>query len=329
MNENSQHIEGLLEQPRCARCEYDLTGEVASWKGSCPVAGVCSECGLEFLWADALRADRQRLGWLYEHAEHWWDVRRAWGTAVRALFPWQFWKSVQPHHEVVMRRLLIWLGILFISVGVIGAILRFGLASAAQYSVSRTFFGGGWTPRLSFIIEEWAIICGFIFLFSSGFMLTNIMIPSLWSGVPVRAVHIVRIGVYSIIPGMFLYLAAAFLTQWYTVSMSSASPKWASASWVTAWWDALGRAAMILSVAWTIAMWSLGLSRGMSLSSGRTTVSVIFSFVIAILGIFTTALVLETGAIGQSGFFIVVLAGLVGFIGWRWRASRAREESAS
>ncbi len=109
MNHGREEINGFVNQPRCARCGYDFIGDVESWKESCPVAGVCSECGLGFEWADVLRADRQRLGWLYEHAEHWWDVRRAWGTVIRALFPWQFWKKVQPHHNVRVRRLAMWL----------------------------------------------------------------------------------------------------------------------------------------------------------------------------------------------------------------------------
>lgn len=52
----------------------------SAWTRACPLTATCPECGLTFDWADLLNPSRQRIPWLYEHAKHWWDVRRAWGT---------------------------------------------------------------------------------------------------------------------------------------------------------------------------------------------------------------------------------------------------------
>ncbi len=144
----------IVEAPRCARCGYDLSGDVESWEESCPVAGVCSECGLEFLWADALRTDRQELHWQFEHTKQWWNIRKAWGTVIRALFPWQFWRKVQVRHEVRGKRLVLWLLVCIGSVWIVAG--AFGFTATA------------WTT-----LASGASVPNFVSLQRS---------PSLWSG---------------------------------------------------------------------------------------------------------------------------------------------------
>ena len=56
------NADAIVRQPLCPRCRYDLAGVVASWSSACPCAGVCSECGLDFLWPDLLRADQLAPG---------------------------------------------------------------------------------------------------------------------------------------------------------------------------------------------------------------------------------------------------------------------------
>lgn len=38
----------------CPRCGYDLHGTIDTWTDACPLTGVCSECGLEFIWSEIL-----------------------------------------------------------------------------------------------------------------------------------------------------------------------------------------------------------------------------------------------------------------------------------
>ena len=44
----------MAQTPTCPRCGYDLSGIVASWTNSCPLTGICSECGLKFRWGAVL-----------------------------------------------------------------------------------------------------------------------------------------------------------------------------------------------------------------------------------------------------------------------------------
>ena len=116
---------------RCPRCDYDLSGPVATWTEQCPMEGVCSECGLEFQWADLLNPGRQKLSWLYEHARRWWNLRAAWSTAIRALIPWSFWRRVQLHHRVEPRRLALWAPLLMFMLYAVLALLVVALGALA------------------------------------------------------------------------------------------------------------------------------------------------------------------------------------------------------
>lgn len=92
----------------CPRCGYDLEGARAAWTNSCPLSGVCSECGYGFEWADVLREDRQQICWLYEHASAWWRLDAAFRTLVMALNPRRFWRVHQPQIAPSPRRLMLW-----------------------------------------------------------------------------------------------------------------------------------------------------------------------------------------------------------------------------
>ncbi len=81
--------------PRCPRCGYDQSGVAASWSASCPMEGICSECGLRFPWVDAMRPDLHRVRGLYEHARTGRE-RRRWVLTTLWLVarPWAFWSRV-------------------------------------------------------------------------------------------------------------------------------------------------------------------------------------------------------------------------------------------
>ena len=101
---------GIAREPKCPRCRYDLCGAVAAWSEACPCDGICPECGFGFTWADVLRMDRQRDERFIEHTKNWRSLPRA---AVRTwwmtLRPAKFWGWVKLHHEISVRRMLLWL----------------------------------------------------------------------------------------------------------------------------------------------------------------------------------------------------------------------------
>jgi hypothetical protein len=104
------NADAIVRQPLCPRCRYDLAGVVASWSSACPCAGVCSECGLDFLWPDLLRADRQVDRTFIEHAARLSELpRAAFKTWRMALYPRAFWNWIRLHHEIRPRRMLLWL----------------------------------------------------------------------------------------------------------------------------------------------------------------------------------------------------------------------------
>jgi hypothetical protein len=92
-------------QAECPRCGYDQSGIIAAWDHSCPLDGVCSECGLTFVWRDLLNERYTDLPGFFEHAPKrvrsfyrtWWAARR----------PSQFWQWVRMEHRIVPNRLAV------------------------------------------------------------------------------------------------------------------------------------------------------------------------------------------------------------------------------
>lgn len=82
-----------ITKPSCPRCGYDLSGIVDSWQASCPVEGICSECGHEFDWKDAYDNLYRLRRWFFEVCPSY-RFDRVCVTWVRALWPPCFWKAV-------------------------------------------------------------------------------------------------------------------------------------------------------------------------------------------------------------------------------------------
>ena len=99
--------------PCCPRCGYDQTGAIAAWErlepAQCPLAGVCSECGLEIAWRDIFgQAEAARAG-TFEHVLSGWAL--AFGrTLVRSLWPPGFWRWHRMTYRLRPARVLICAG---------------------------------------------------------------------------------------------------------------------------------------------------------------------------------------------------------------------------
>jgi len=90
----------------CPRCGYDLSGAVAAWGDSCPLTGVCSECGLELWWGDVLNPSLTVPKWSFEHSMRR-RARRLMATWLAGLRPWRFWRDLRMEHEIRPWRLLV------------------------------------------------------------------------------------------------------------------------------------------------------------------------------------------------------------------------------
>jgi hypothetical protein len=84
----------------CPRCGYDLRGELPTWAAHCPLAGRCTECGLDFAWSDLLSTKARRPPWCVEYAPRVvavpWRCIKTFAVAFR---PWRFWRTLRMHDE--------------------------------------------------------------------------------------------------------------------------------------------------------------------------------------------------------------------------------------
>ena len=77
----------LITNAACPRCGYELRGIVDSWTESCPLLGVCSECGLEFKWSEVFCPDKYEPVWCVEFRTAGWLPRSALKTLMMSLRP--------------------------------------------------------------------------------------------------------------------------------------------------------------------------------------------------------------------------------------------------
>ncbi len=94
----------------CPRCGYDQSGEIARWTDSCPVEGLCTECGLRFGWFDVYFPTR-RLAATFENAER--RLARAWVRTVHdSIATPRLFKRLKMHHPIAVGRLMVYAAIL-------------------------------------------------------------------------------------------------------------------------------------------------------------------------------------------------------------------------
>lgn len=116
MSETSSNTTAVAgtRSARCPRCGYDQRGVIVTWKDSCPLEGVCSECGLCFEWAELLSTRVRWPRWCVEYATSGLTLpARAIKTLCRTPWPWGFWRSLQMHHAPRWQGMaLYWLSLL-------------------------------------------------------------------------------------------------------------------------------------------------------------------------------------------------------------------------
>jgi hypothetical protein len=118
----------------CPRCGYDLRGTMATWKDSCPLIGRCTECGLDFEWADLFDRTRKAPAWCIEYARRGpRSITRAIViTFLQSCLPWRFWHRLRLHHPVRFPRLALYACATFVLPAVL---LYIAIQAAAAYIV--------------------------------------------------------------------------------------------------------------------------------------------------------------------------------------------------
>lgn len=129
---------------KCPRCGYDLRGTIAAWNEACPLSGTCTECGLDFEWAEVLSEKVRRPRWCVEYAERWWHV--PWlsvKTLAMTFWPWRFWKSLKMSHEPRWGRFAAYVCLLLVVLYIVFAIGH-GMVGWREWTINK---GGIWVVQ--------------------------------------------------------------------------------------------------------------------------------------------------------------------------------------
>jgi hypothetical protein len=214
--------------PLCPRCGYDLTGVTAAWEDSCPLEGVCSECGLGFTWVEVWRPELFPPSWSFEHGEHV-SAARWIKTAARGFFPVLFWGRLRLSNPMRRRTLCLYVVLSL----VIGHLLA-GLVAAASLVIfvgvngvtfdgnpliveaSRALLAPQLLNQMSWrqFFRSPALVPLGVTLWMTGLLC---VLPDSLQKARVRYVHLLRVGAYSV-AATWLAWNAVIALDWAVIS---------------------------------------------------------------------------------------------------------------
>lgn len=247
----------------CPRCGYDLSGAVASWTESCPIEGVCSECGLGFAWCHVLNPTLRVPLWSYEHAAEP-SIRLFFASLSRSLLPHRFWKQFPLESPLNPRRLwrfvgvtltwsLVWgAGSLTIALIAVSFIENFQPGGFGAFEVVASFFRASSLEALAspmtILSLEWTLL----------FPLTLLLLRNTTASRKIRGGHILRAAVFSLPPVLAVAVGIAVRALLVSAKLSpgigfgsvdaydAIAPAW-TAGWLFWYWcNALARYFKIL-----------------------------------------------------------------------------------
>jgi hypothetical protein len=281
----------------CPRCGYDLAGQADATRaangGRLEGGGVCSECGLEFEWADVLDPWRTRVKGFVEHAERA-EFAAVWRTWALALRPWVFWGRVRVEMALRPGRIVLWL--------ILGPVLLWALGSLTAHVIGSTTPGPIRPPFVPSLAYYWiwpeedlmyrrfswshdpvrSLPVAFTGPFAAGLLAPAVLLllPDTRRLAKVRWVHVLRAAVYGMswtVPVLGLRGACrAFLalhnlgltrTRWSAAAMSS--------GWIQATEAIVGLAHgfwllwLAVFMAWIMAWWLFALRVGWRVEEHR------------------------------------------------------------
>jgi hypothetical protein len=255
---------------------------VASWQDSCPVEGVCSECGLRFRWGEALNPAMTTPRWSFEHGRARLAPRLV-STAVRALAARSFWNRIRLEHEIRVYRLVI-------VARALGCVVHLAYGAAHAWSVHLTASNLGlwwqargvaaepsWRPALRAALwpyqacwvgrgwgatavpppvrpGEWLVLGAFL-----SAPLVLLLLPQSFRRARIRRLHVVRGGVYSLVGAALAGVGGA------GVAISRASEQWSAGAPGIMWWQPAEGAIALLCGLWLCVYWQAFVRRYLKL----------------------------------------------------------------
>lgn len=277
-----------MERARtCPRCGYDLSGTIATWQTSCPLDGVCSECGLTIEW-----------GLLWDHVSRppkWYvesklGIRQFISTWVRHAWPSRLWRAIDMRQEIRPWRLVLFAmgGIIVCHLLVAGMELALEAYHYQQYTARwRGFARIRPMPTLRSWIDPWviawpykavygldgALVAVQVVVFPA---LVGLLIPSLCylfsdslRFEPVRLRHLIRIALLwlptSVLAGS-LVLCVDTIRRQLAPSMAVSTLEWI-----------VPLVMLVMYVLWPVIFWHRAFRTYLRMSRPRIMTAVIFS----------------------------------------------------
>jgi hypothetical protein len=300
--------------PLCPRCAYDQSGAIATWEDTCPLEGICPECGLTFAWTNVFHPERSQLRGFVEHAQSpvqfaLWSIRTCWW----AMLPNRYWCRATLERQPRPWRWAFALLTLFAALQLFAAVARILALWLDRPNADRSEYTfAALVPFFrvdSVVSNPWAayergtfVLGGLVFtpLFHQypPALLLTLLVPLLLAGLlmmlpftravaKVRAAHVARaaIGAYAPLLIWFVLMAVDAVAR-YDVYFSPLRAVGDIAVWISeaAWGHWVWFAA--LAIAWQAWWWYSALSTGYRIKNA--------AFVVLLLG---TAAVLATATI--------------------------------
>lgn len=256
MPENPHNPHRPAHLPECPRCGYDQSGELATWRESCPLSGICPECGLTLEWREVVSPERRPPRWSYEHGPRGLAgiagphaLLRFVRTLAGCLTAWRLWRELRMHHPIALLRLAI--------VSILGAAVVAGLTllligvldgvRSPRYNGLDTFFDNVVEPftepldalpsmaghvgsvRMR-IVDRWMLVSGWVLVVAP---VALVGLRQTVRGARVRVAHMVRIVAYGFVP-VPLVLAGWGLSRDVVRTAAAVWPSWIPGSgWIT------------------------------------------------------------------------------------------------
>lgn len=179
------------------------------WTESCPLEGLCPECGLKFEWRDVFNEPLVPEWWV-ERDESRLRFRGA-RTLLRSLWPFRFWKRIRLEFHGGLRRsvwlLLILLGCFYVSEVVATAATLYNIY--VKTSIYSSKIRMGWRAALLPFHSWnrpntlWLLIC------AACFPLAAVVLPQTRRRAKVAWSHLARVFVYATSAGLIVQIAAS------------------------------------------------------------------------------------------------------------------------
>ncbi len=285
----------MAVEPRCPRCDYDLSGQMAAWPPDrCLTEVRCSECGLKVGWRDLLNPRYFILQGHFEHAAQR-RVRALMRTLAAVPRPWRLWSWLRMSHDIVWRRAFVVVAaasaLLYLTFAIVNGavVLATGRVAVGYISLREAFltlvwpYWGYWSWA-GFPIERpptVVLTCLLTMLLTPAAFL---LLPETLKRARVRRAHLIRIGLY-LMPSFVvsLMLPAIVYNARGAISRATAS--------AVPFRAPLTDAAIVLSITtlWCIVWWwfaadrYLRLPRPLVLASVRSVVAMLAAITLTIV----------------------------------------------